>query len=92
MKQLVRAGRSNKVMGILEDMIHRQPADANLVERLYKLYLQQDRKADALKALDALGEAQLEEGNAEGARLTIGKILSLDPPNAESYKKLLASM
>lgn len=92
MKQLVRAGRSNKVMGILRDMIQRQPADANLVERLYKLYLQQDRKADALKALDALGEAQLEEGDANGARRTIQKILSLDPPNAESYQKLLASM
>jgi len=92
MKQLVRAGRSNKVLGILEDMIQRQPADANLVERLYKLYLQQDRKEDALKVLDGLGEAQLEEGDSEKAAITIQKILSLDPPNADSYKKLLASL
>ncbi len=92
MKQLVRAGRSNKVLGILEDMIQRQPADSNLAERLYKLYLQQNRKEDALKVLDGLGEAQLEEGDSDGARVTIQKILGLDPPNAESYEKLLASL
>ncbi len=92
MKQLVRSGRSNKVLGILEDMAKRQPADANLAERLYKLYLQQGRKADALKLLDILGEAQLEEGNESGAARTIKKILSLDPPNAESYEQLLAGL
>ena len=92
MKQLIRTGRSNKVMGILEDMIQRQPADANLAERLYKLYLQQERKEEALKVLDGLGEAQLEEGDSVKAALTIKKILSLHPPNAESYQKLLASL
>ncbi len=92
MKQLVRSGRSNKVLGILEDMVQRHPADANLAERLYKLYLQQERKADALKLLDGLGEAQLEEGNETGATRTIKKILSLNPPNAESYEQLLAGL
>ncbi len=90
MKQLVRSGRSNKVLGILEDMVQRQPADTNLAERLYKLYLQQDRKADAIRLLDGLGEAQLEDGNETGARKTIEKILTLNPPNAESYEQLLA--
>lgn len=90
--QLVRSGRGAKVMGILEDMIQRRPADANLADRLVRLYLQQKRKQDAIDLLDKIGEAQLEAGDAQAAVVTIEKILTLNPPNVASYKQLLAQL
>lgn len=87
--QLVRGGRGNKVVGILEDMVHQRPGDANLVDRLSRLYLQKKMYKEAIEILDKLGEAQLDAGDTEGAAQTIEKILQLNPPNAKSYQHLL---
>jgi len=92
LKQLVRSGRGAKVVGILEDMVRQRPSDANLVDRLSRLYIQQKRQADAIELLDKLGEAQLEANETQAAYQTIEKILSLNPPNAASYKQLLAQL
>lgn len=90
--QLVRSGRGAKVVGILEDMVSQRPSDANLVDRLSRLYLQQHRQEEAIQLLDKLGEAQLEGGDTESAVDTIKKILKLKPPNAASYQQLLAQL
>lgn len=90
--QLVRSGRGSKVLGILEDMVSHRPSDAHLVERLSRLYLQQNRHEEAIQLLDRLGEAQLEEGDTESAVATIQKILKLNPPNAASYQQLLGQL
>ncbi|MCA9972324.1 MAG: tetratricopeptide repeat protein [Anaerolineales bacterium] len=90
--QLVRSGRGAKVIGILEDMIRQRPSDANLVDRLVRLYLQQKRTHDAVTVLDKLGEAQLDVGDTTGAIATIEKILELKPANATSYQQLLAQL
>lgn len=90
--QLVRSGRSGKVVGILEDMVQQRPGDANLVDRLSRLYLQQKRQKEAIALLDRLGEAQLDAGDNEGAAATIQKILKLNPPNAKSYQQVLARL
>lgn len=90
--QLVRSGRGAKVISILKDMVSQRPSDANLVDRLSRLYLQQDRQEEAIELLDRLGEAQLEAGNSKGAVKTIEKILNLNPPNAASYQQLLAQL
>ncbi|GAB4269168.1 MAG: hypothetical protein Kow0080_12550 [Candidatus Promineifilaceae bacterium] len=87
--QLVRGGRGNKVVGILEDMVHQRPGDANLVDRLSRLYLQKKMRKEAIEILDKLGEAQLDAGDTGGAAETIEKILQLNPPNAKSYQHLL---
>ena len=92
MRQLVRAGRGAKVVGILEDMVRQRPSDPNLVERLSRLYIQQKRKDDAIEILDKLGEAQLEANESEAAIQTIETILKLNPPNAASYQQLLAQL
>jgi tetratricopeptide (TPR) repeat protein len=89
---LVRSGRGAKVVAILEDMVSQRPGDANLADRLSRLYLQQKRQSDAINLLDKLGEAQLEAGHTQGAIKTIEKILSLNPPNANSYQQLLAQL
>jgi len=90
--QLVRTGRGVKVIGILEDMVQQRPSDPNLVDRLTRLYIQQNRGQDAVAVLDKLGEAQLEAGDKAGAVITIEKILKLGPPNAISYKQLLSQL
>ncbi|MEZ4592479.1 MAG: tetratricopeptide repeat protein [Chloroflexota bacterium] len=92
LKQLVRGGRGAKVVGILEDTVRQRPSDKNLVDRLSRLYLQQKRTADAIELLDKLGEAQLEANDTEAAYQTIEKILALNPPNAASYRQLLAQL
>jgi tetratricopeptide (TPR) repeat protein len=92
LKQLVRGGRGAKVVGILEDMVRQRPSDKNLADRLSRLYLQQKRRDDAIALLDKLGEAQLEANETNAAYATIEKILALNPPNAASYRKLLAQM
>jgi tetratricopeptide (TPR) repeat protein len=90
--QLVRSGRGVKVIGILQDMVQQRPSDPNLVDRLTRLYIQQNQIATAVSVLDKLGEAQLEAGDKEGAIVTIEKILKLNPPNAASYRQLLAQL
>ena len=92
LKQLVRGGRGAKVVGILEDMVRQRPSDKNLVDRLSRLYLQQKRQSDAIELLDKLGEAQLEANDTKAAYATIEKILALNPPNAASYRQLLAQL
>jgi tetratricopeptide (TPR) repeat protein len=90
--QLVKSGRSAKVVGIMEDMVGQRPSNAGLVDRLARLYQQQKREQDAIDLLDRLGEAQLESGEKAQAVETINKILSLNPPNAASYQQLIKEL
>lgn len=90
--QLARSGRGSKVIGILEDMVQQRPSDANLVDRLCRLYAQQKRNQEAVELLDKLGEAQLEAGDTASAVKTIEKILQFGPPNISSYKQLLTQL
>jgi tetratricopeptide (TPR) repeat protein len=90
--QLVKSGRSSKVVGIMEDMVAQRPSDVGLVDRLARLYIQQKRQQDAIALLDRLGEAQLENGEKAQAVETINKILVLNPPNAASYQQLVREL
>jgi tetratricopeptide (TPR) repeat protein len=92
LKQLVAARRGSKVVGILEDMARRHPAEPGIVQRLVRLYLSQKRRKEALERLDALGEAQLEAGETKKAIATIEQIVKLGPPNVLSYQQLLKEL
>ena len=92
MIQLIKGGKSAKVVGILEDMVKQRPYDPSLTDMLARLYLQQKRPQKAIDLLDRLGEAQLEAGNMELAVVTIEKILALNPQNAASYRQLVAQL
>ncbi|MCP5097821.1 MAG: tetratricopeptide repeat protein [Chloroflexi bacterium] len=92
LKQLVRSGRGAKLPGILEDMVQRRPTDPHLVERLFRLYLQQKKGDAAVKILEKLGESQIESGDNAGAIETIKKIVKLNPPNVATYKQLLGQL
>ncbi|MGD8586176.1 MAG: hypothetical protein PVJ75_12570, partial [Chloroflexota bacterium] len=86
---LVRSGQGMRVFGILEDLVELRPTDAGIADRLVRLYLRQGRQQDALELLDGLGEAQLDAGQNQAAIKTIETILSMDPPNASSYERIL---
>ncbi|MCL4867479.1 MAG: tetratricopeptide repeat protein [Anaerolineae bacterium] len=92
MIQLIKGGKSAKVVGILEDMVKQRAHDPNLTNMLARLYIQQKRPQKAIDLLDKLGEAQLEAGNTEQAIATIEIILSLNPPNSASYRQLVSQL
>jgi tetratricopeptide (TPR) repeat protein len=90
--QLVRSGEGIKVFKILEDLIELRPTDADVADRLVRLYLRQGRRQEALELLDSLGEAQLDAGEHQAAIKTIESILAQDPPNASSYEQILQQL
>ncbi|UCG23302.1 MAG: tetratricopeptide repeat protein [Chloroflexota bacterium] len=90
--QLVRSGEGIRVFQILEDLIEMRPTDADVVDRLVRLYLRQGRNQEALELLDSLGEAQLDAGEHQAAIKTIENILAQDPPNASSYEQILQQL
>lgn len=90
--QLVRGGEGMRVFRILEDLVELRPTDADVADRLARLYLRQGRKQDALDLLDGLGEAQLDDGQEQAAIKTIETILGMDPPNASSYQRILQQL
>jgi Flp pilus assembly protein TadD len=50
------------------------------------------RTAEAVSQLDALGESLLDGGRTAEAVEVITQIVSMNPPNAAAYRKLLSQM
>jgi DNA-binding SARP family transcriptional activator len=73
-------------------LIELRPTDADVADRLVRLYLRQGRSQEALELLDSLGEAQLDAGEHQAAIKTIESILAQDPPNASSYEQILQQL
>lgn len=92
LQHLVSVGRGAKVMGILQDMARRHPAESGLGQRLARLLLAQKRRDEAIKVLDDLGEALLEAGEREKAIATLEQIVKLQPSSEASYRQLLKQL
>ena len=92
LQQLVARGRGSKVLGILQDMTARHPAESGLGQRLARLLLAQKRQDEAIEVLDRLGEALLEAGDREKAIATLEQIVRLQPQNTASYRQLLKQL
>jgi hypothetical protein len=60
--------------------------------RLARAYIDASMKEEAINELDTLGEMQLDAGLREQARATIKFIITLKPPNVDSYQQLLEQM
>jgi tetratricopeptide (TPR) repeat protein len=87
-----RSKQANRIMQLLEEMVTLYPADTGLRSRLAAIYRQVNRKEDAIKQLDALGELQLDAGLHQDAVNTIRQIIALNPPGLEEYRKLLSQL
>jgi tetratricopeptide (TPR) repeat protein len=92
LQQLVSGGRGAKVMGILQDMVGRHPAESGLAQRLARLLLAQKRHDEAISVLDQLAEALLEAGEREKAIATLEQIVKMRPSNEASYRQLLKQL
>lgn len=88
----IRSGRVNRVTEVLEAQVHHRPQEIPLRQRLAEVYRQQGRKQEAIAQLDALGELQLDATLINNAVATIQKIISMDPPDVEGYRSLLAQL
>ena len=89
---LVEAGRGAEALNLLEEMAREHPGKQALHARLAEAYKAAGRTADAIAQYDALGEIQLDAGNAEEAVRSIQAILDLNPPDTEGYEELIRNL
>ena len=82
----------NRITQLLEELVTMYPNDTGLRSRLGAIYTQLNRKDDAIKQLDALGELQLEAGLHQDAVNTIRQIVKLNPDGIEDYRRLLSQL
>ena len=82
----MQSGRNQQALDLLEEMAREHPGKQTLHSRLADAYRAAGRTMDAIAQYDALGEIQLDAGQAEAATRTIKTILSLDPPDSEGYQ------
>jgi tetratricopeptide (TPR) repeat protein len=87
-----KSGRVNKIVELLEQLVHRNPDDAALRKRLASIYRRRNQKAEAIEQLDALGELQLDAGLTQEAAQTIKQIIALKPDRVDEYKRLLQQL
>ncbi len=90
LRTLLGEDNSDAAIGILEETAEGRPDEMGLRSRLSQLSQQVGRNADAIKQLDALGEAQLRAGLTNEAIETVNRIISMEPKNVDAYRKLLA--
>ncbi|MCX6065918.1 MAG: hypothetical protein NT121_09205 [Chloroflexi bacterium] len=50
------------------------------------------KKSEAISQLDAIGDRLMEQGDKVGVSEVVNHILTMDPPNAEDYRGLLAQL
>ncbi|MDX1613781.1 MAG: tetratricopeptide repeat protein [Candidatus Promineifilaceae bacterium] len=89
---LARSGKAKRIATLLQQLIQARPAEAGLSARLARLLIHQKRLPEAVAVLDRLGEAQLDAGEPKQAIVTIERILSLNPPDADEYRTVLARL
>ena len=84
--------KSNDALPFLEDLI-KEHEDLLIFRRVLAEQLHRlGRTDEAVSQLDALGESLLTTGKKKEAVEIINQILSMNPPNAEDYRQLLAQI
>lgn len=84
--------RGDQIIALLEEKVAARPEDVVIRARLAAVYRQINRKQDAIKQLDVLGELQLKAGQYQDACGTVKQIVALGPANIEQYRTLLAQL
>ena len=92
LEYLVQAGRGGEALDLLEGLAREHPGKQALHSRLADAYRGAGRDADAIAQYDALGEIQLDGGDAQAAIRTIQTIVDMNPPDVEGYQELLRNL
>jgi tetratricopeptide (TPR) repeat protein len=87
-----KAGKAVQILSMLEEQVTRYPNDMALRSRLSAVYGQTGKNEQAIEQLDALAELQLESGLHADALTTIRRIIAMEPPHVEDYKRLLQQL
>lgn len=78
-----------KALAVLEGLAKSHPKETAPRACLAQTYMLVGDRAQAVAALDALGEIQLSAGQKQAAATTIRQIIAMNPPRVEEYKELL---
>jgi len=92
LRYLLTHGNTRRVVSLLEQQVRSHPDEIALRQRLADVYLQQKRHPEAIGQLDALGELYLDAGRFEEAKTVLRKLVSLDPPDVDGYRRLLEQL
>ena len=84
--------KAGQIIRVLEELVTRYPNDMALRSRLAAVYHQTGNMPKAVEQLDALAELQLESGLHNDALVTIRRIITLNPEQAQDYQRLLRQL
>jgi tetratricopeptide (TPR) repeat protein len=84
--------KAAQIIQLLDEQVTRYPNDMALRSRLAAVHRQTGQIDRAVEQLDALAELQLESGLHGDALVTIRRIVALDPPHVDDYKRLLQQL
>ncbi len=84
--------KSESAIPFLEELL-KEHDDQPLLKRALAAQLHRaGRMNEAVKLLDALGEARMQAGDKKGALEVINQIVLMNPPNVNDYRQLLLQM
>ena len=84
--------KAAQIIRMLEELVTRFPNDMALRSRLSAVYRQTGNIEKSIEQLDSLAELQLESGLHNDAMVTIRRIIEMNPPRLDDYKKLLQQL
>ena len=82
-------GEPGKATAVLEALAQSYPTEVGLLDRLARHYAAVGAQDQTIATLDKLGELYVSLGQKQAATATIQQILSMNPPRADGYQKLL---
>jgi tetratricopeptide (TPR) repeat protein len=84
--------KAGQIIRVLEELVTRFPNDMALRSRLAAVYRQTGNTTKAIEQLDTLAELQLEAGLHSDAVVTIRRIIEMNPPRMDDYRRLLQQL
>ncbi|MBS4062599.1 MAG: hypothetical protein KG029_19545, partial [Bacteroidetes bacterium] len=91
MEHLESTKNSEQAIPYLEKLVEEND-HALLRRELAVQYHKAGHTDEAISLLDAVGDQLMESGDKDGVREVVAQILSMNPPNAEDYRNLLAQL
>jgi tetratricopeptide (TPR) repeat protein len=85
-------GQRTAAIPFLEGLVQDNAGQPLLQNYLVDEYIRAGWRREAVSQLDALGEKLLQSGDRAGAIRAVEKIISLNPPNVDNYRRLLQKL
>ena len=86
---LENSGKLEKTIPLLESLVKSFPAKIDLRKLLAEVYARSNQVSQAIKHLDAVANALLDQKDTRGTIEVLHRIISLNPPNMAEYQAVL---